>query len=343
MSEQDPLLLEGAIPPSRNTHLFGHADAEAFLAGSYRSGKLHHAILIEGPEGIGKATFAYRVANHILSHPDPTQAPAALQVPDPNSPVSRQIVAGASHNLLRLARPADEKTGKVKISIPVDEVRKAGHFFSQTSGTGNWRIVIIDAADDMNRNAANAILKLLEEPPKRSLFLLLSHAPGKLLPTIRSRCQPLRLSPLGDEDLMKALAALGTPLDGGRTQEDVLALSKGSVAQALKLMNYGGTDIIAAFADVMGAEGPSARKAMHRLSDVLSAKDSDVIFSFFLEHLADHLVASARQAALDGDLLGADRRARLVSEIGEKVTVADAYNLDRKQTLLTILEQARNA
>ncbi len=304
-------------------------------------GKAHHAILIEGPEGIGKATLAFRFANHVLTHPDPAAAPDHLADPDLNSPVSRQIASGASHNLLHLTRPVDDKTGKMKTAITVDEVRRAGHFFSQTSGTGNWRIVIIDPADDLNRNAANAILKILEEPPRRALFLVLSHAPGKLLPTIRSRCQPLKLSPLGDADMAKALAGLGMPLDGGKTEETVLSMGKGSVSQALKLLNYGGTEIISAFDDVIAAEGPAARKAMHRLADVLSGKESEVIFGFFLEHLSDHLVAQARAAALAGDLFKADRQAKLVSDITEKITVAQAYNLDRKQTILSILDAAR--
>ncbi len=341
MSEQDPNVLDGAVPPPKNPHLFGHSAAEEFLARSYKSGKGHHAILLEGPAGIGKATLAFRFAYHVLCHPDPSAAPDHLSAPDLASPLSRQIASGASHNLLHLSRPVDDKTGRTKTAITVDEVRRAGHFFSQTSGTGNWRIVIIDPADDLNRNAANAILKMLEEPPRRALFLVLSHAPGKLLPTIRSRCQTLKLSPLGDADLRQALAALGLPLDGGKTEEMVLASSKGSVSQALKLMNYGGTDIITAFNDILAAEGPGARKAMHRLADVLSGKDSEVIFGFFLEHLNDHLVARARQAALAGDLGGADRQARLVSEIAEQVGTAQAYNLDRKQTILSILDAAR--
>ena len=343
MSDQDPHVLDGAISPARNPHLFGHRAAEDFLSASYKTGKGHHAILIEGPEGIGKATLAFRFANHVLSHPEPESAPDHIADPDPDSAVSRQIASGASHNLLHLSRPVDEKTGKMKTAITVDEVRRAGHFFSQTSGTGNWRIVIIDAADDLNRNAANAILKILEEPPRRALFLVLSHAPGRLLPTIRSRCQPLRLSPLSDADLASALAALGSPLDGGKTEEMVLSQSKGSVAQALKLLNYGGADIISAFDDAVSADGPAARKAMHRLADVLSGKDSDVIFGFFLEHLSDHLVKRAREAALSGDLATADRRAKLVSDMTEKLKIAQAYNLDRKQTLMSILESARLA
>ncbi|MDS7597017.1 DNA polymerase III subunit delta' [Agrobacterium tumefaciens] len=334
-------VLDGAIAPQQNTKLFGHAEAEAFLAQSYRSGKGHHAILIEGPEGIGKATLAFRFANHVLSHPDPALAPAEMVDPDPQSLVSRQITSGASHNLLHLTRPVDEKTGRVKSAITVDEVRRAGHFFSQTSGTGNWRIVIIDPADDLNRNAANAILKILEEPPKRALFLVLSHAPGKLLPTIRSRCMPLRMLPLSDANMVHALDNLG--ISGSiEKREALLAASKGSVAQALKLVNYGGSDIVEAFSDVMTAEGPAARKLMHKLAEVLAQKDGDVILGFFMEHATEALMDRARALAMAGDIDAAERHARLSSTLSERITVATAYNLDKKQMVLSILEDIRN-
>jgi DNA polymerase-3 subunit delta' len=336
-------VLDGAVPPSQNTKFFGHGEAERFLSQSYRSGKGHHAILIEGPEGIGKATLAFRFANHVLTYPDPQSAPDMMRDPDPNSAVSRQIASGASHNLLHLTRPTDEKTGRVKTAITVDEVRRAGHFFSQTSGTGNWRIVIIDPADDLNRNAANAILKILEEPPKRAMFLVLSHAPGRLLPTIRSRCLPLRLSPLGDSDLSKALENLGLNLSSEK-QEGILNASRGSVSQALKLMNYGGADIVEAFAGVMGANsGPAARKAMHKLADVLSQKDSDIVLGFFMEHASEELMARAKQSAEAGDINAAEYHARLSSSIGERINISQAYNLDRKQTVLSILEDMRGS
>ena len=157
MNGEQPGLLEGAIPPERNTVLYGHDPAQDFLANAYRSGRMHHAILIEGAEGIGKATLAYRFAHHVLTHPDPLSAPDRIADPDLDDPIGRQISSGASHNVLHLARPVDEKTGKAKSVITVDEVRRAGKFFGQTSGTGNWRVAIIDPADDLNRNAANAI------------------------------------------------------------------------------------------------------------------------------------------------------------------------------------------
>lgn len=336
MSEERYGVLDGAIAPAVNTKLFGHEEAEAFLARTYRSGKGHHAILIEGPEGIGKATLAFRFANHVLTHPDPTSAPERIADPDPATTVSRQIASGASHNLLYLTRPVDEKTGKVRTAITIDEVRRAGHFFSQTSGTGGWRIVIIDPADDLNRNAANAILKILEEPPKRAMFLVLSHAPGKLLPTIRSRCLPLKLSALSDTAMRQALGQLGLSI-AGEQAERVLSLSKGSVAQALKLANYGGADIIEAFERLLRENGPAARKTMYKLAEALSAKDSDVAFGFFIEHLGEFLMAEARAAALSGNLGRAEHFARLSSTVTEQLAVAGAYNLERKQTILDIL------
>lgn len=336
MSVERPGILDGAIPPSENSRLFGHVEAEHFLAQSYRSGKGHHAILIEGPEGIGKATLAFRFANHILSNPEPSLAPPELSDPDPAGIISRQIAGGASHNLLHLTRPVDEKTGRMKGAITVDEVRRAGKFFSQTSGTGNWRIVIIDPADDLNRNAANAILKILEEPPKRSLFLVLTHAPGKLLPTIRSRCLPLKLKPLSDDALKQALAHLGVDAD-----DAVVSAAGGSVSEALKLINYGGLDIKAAFENIVMGEG--RRSDMHKLADVLSGKDSETIYDFFTEIAGSHVVGAARQAALAGDIIRAERLARFSSSLAEKLTVSSAYNLDRKQTILSLLDELKTA
>ena len=334
-------VLDGAIAPAQNTKLFGHEEAEQFLAQSYRSGKGHHAILIEGPEGIGKATLAFRFANHVLSHPDTALAPDMIADPDLDSSVSRQITSGASHNLLHLARPVDEKTGKAKSAITVDEVRKAGHFFSQTSGTGNWRIVIIDPADDLNRNAANAILKILEEPPKRAMFLVLSHAPGKLLPTIRSRCMPLPLSPLGNADMEKALGNLGiTP--SAEKRNALLEASKGSVSQALKLLNYGGADIVEAFSELMATDGPAARKQMHKLADVLAQKNGDIVLDFFVDHATEELMSRARQAAIAGNINAAEQHARLSSSLSERIAVAQAYNLDKKQMVISILEDMRS-
>ncbi|MBW8318640.1 MAG: outer membrane beta-barrel protein, partial [Rhizobium sp.] len=178
--------------------------------------------------------------------------------------------------------------------------------------------------------------RILEEPPKRAMFLVLSHAPGKLLPTIRSRCLPLKLSALSDEAMRQALGQLGLSIPQGQA-ETVLSLSKGSVAQALKLANYGGADLIEAFRKLLGEQGPAARKTMYKLADALSAKDSDVAFGFFTEHLGEFLMDEARSAALSGDLARAEHYSRLSASITEQLGIAAAYNLERKQTMLDVL------
>lgn len=333
MTGEQPGLLEGAIPPDRNSVLFGHDHAQTFLANAYRSGRMHHAILIEGPEGIGKATLAYRFAHHVLTHPDPLSAPDQIADPDWDDTVGRQISSGASHNVLHLARPVDEKTGKMKSVITVDEVRRAGKFFSQTSGTGNWRIAIIDPADDLNRNAANAILKILEEPPKRSLFLVLSHTPGRLLPTIRSRCLSLRLQPLAAADLDRALEHLGA----ARGETDaIIRLSEGSVARALLLRNYGGVDIAEAFVDILERGNLGNREPIYKLAETLAARDRDVAYAFFTGFAVDRVQQMARDAGAAGDLAEADRLAQMSTTLAEHFATAATYNLDRKQTVLHV-------
>lgn len=333
----DPAILDGAVSPVENRHLFGHATAVEFLTKTYRDGHMHHALLLEGPQGIGKATLAFRFARHILSHPNPQTAPEKIADPEPDDALVRQLASGASHNLLHLTRPVDPKTGRTKTAITVDEVRRAGHFFSQTSGTGNWRIVLIDPADDMNRAAANAILKILEEPPKRSLFLIVSHAPGKLLPTIRSRCMPLRLTPLGADDLRRGISHLG--LDAGQdpeTLETVIKYSDGSLSTAILLLRYGGLDIAEAVERILQDGPQSSKKAIHALADTLTAKDRDTAFRFFTDYLMDRIATSAQQDALQGDLATSEKWARLSVQLRENLTTAKIYNLDRKQTIISL-------
>jgi len=197
-------------PPPRETNvLFGHADAERILLDSYKSGRMPHAWVIGGERGIGKATLAYRLARFVLAHPDPrtadVQQAASLAV-TADHPVARRIAAQAQGDLLVLERTLNDK-GKLRQDIAVDDIRRSVVFFGSTAGEGGWRIAIVDAVDELNRFGANALLKVLEEPPERSLLLLVSHAPGRVLPTIRSRCRRLLLRPLKAADVSRAVAA----------------------------------------------------------------------------------------------------------------------------------------
>src|SRR5476649_154895 len=196
--------------PRETSVLFGHTEAEQALLASYKSGRIPHAWLIGGTPGIGKATLAYRLARFVLAHPDP-QSPAVQKAKslavDPENPVARRIAAQAQGDLLVLERTINEQTGKLYTVIRVDDVRRSVPFFGSTAGEGGWRIAIVDAIDDLQREGANALLKVLEEPPARTLLLLISHAPGRELPTIRSRCRRLLLRPLSAADVARAVAA----------------------------------------------------------------------------------------------------------------------------------------
>src|SRR6516164_3908795 len=174
----------------------GEEAAEAAFEAARARGRLHHAWLLTGPEGVGKATFAYRAARRLLgAPPDPGHGVLGAS---PDHPVSRQIIAHSHPDLFVLERLGED--GKVRKVIPVDEARALSEFFAKSPATAPHRVAIVDAADDLNVNAANALLKTLEEPPSRGVLLLVGHSPGRLIATIRSRCRRLAFSPLSLED-----------------------------------------------------------------------------------------------------------------------------------------------
>jgi DNA polymerase III subunit delta' len=315
--------------PRETTALFGHAEAEQALLASYQSGRVPHAWLIGGPPGIGKATMAYRFARFVLAHPDPgaseVQKAKSLAI-EPDHAVARRIAAQAQGDLLVLERVVNEQTGKLYTVIRVEDVRRSVSFFGSTAGEGGWRIAIVDAVDDLQREGANALLKVLEEPPERALLLLVSNAPGRVLPTIRSRCRRLLLRPLDAADVARAVAAaLEREVD-----DDILqaaGVADGSVARALGLLDEDAQALRQRVLDLIAQLPEPDPRALHALGDALGSSDPQTLETFM------DLIHGWLSTQLTGAAQSKPQMAR-VAETWDKINRAardvEAYNLERK-------------
>lgn len=258
--------VDGAPHPRETAHLFGQGGAERVFLDAYTSGRLHHGWLITGPKGIGKATLAWRIARFLLTRSAPGAdglfggpSPDSLDT-DPDHPVARRLLALSESRAFVLRPVWDEDRKRFKQGITVDEVRKLRGFFQLSAPDDGWRVVIVDPADELNPNAANALLKLLEEPPARAVVLLVAHQPSRLLPTIRSRCRTLPCAVLGPDDMAAALAGAGfaDAADPGPLAE----LAGGSVGQAIRLIGAGGpalyADLVALMSGLPQFDRPAA-------------------------------------------------------------------------------------
>jgi DNA polymerase-3 subunit delta' len=321
--------------PRESKSLFGHADAERHLLDAYRSARMPHAWLLGGPKGIGKATLAYRLTRFVLAHPDPTrpdvQAARSLTVGD-DHPVGRQIAARAHPDLLALERTVSG-TGALRTVITVDEVRRTITFFGSTAGAGGWRVCVIDSVDELQApQGANALLKVLEEPPANALFLLVSHAPGRLLATIRSRCRRLTLTPLDAADVARAAAAAL-----GRDEDDDVRkaanAAQGSVARAVTLLGGPALAVRDRVLALLAALPQIDRRELHGLGDTLARSD-DSVFETFVDVIRDWL-----RAQLDTRPAEPARLAP-VAQVWEKLDSAardvELFNLDRKPMVFAV-------
>lgn len=328
--------------PRKTLTLIGHQSALATAARAIRGGRPPQGWLISGPPGVGKATFAFRIARYLLAYGATDRGPEDLSVPE-NDPASVQVTAGGHPGLLLLQRGINANTGKPMTVLGVDEIRKLAGFFGMTSGAGGWRVAIVDTADDMNPQAANALLKALEEPPARAILMLLSNAPGQLLPTIRSRCQRLDLRPLTDMELSKELSKKLPDL-GASERETLVRISGGSIGVALTLAEDDGL-ALAEEADrlVHRASSPDIGATL-ALADKLSRINdgADRFGQFLIEALTNRI----RTRAMEGGA-GLDRWTTLLEKLNRSFLRTSALHLDPRQTILSadkaISDTARRA
>ena len=299
----EPDRLEGAPHPRETLRLFGQQEAEATFLAAFTSGRLPHGWLLTGPEGVGKATFAWRAARFLLATPPDSgdslfgapPPPDSLDI-DPGHPVAAQLRALSEPGLCLIRRPWDEKTKKLKTQLTVDEVRRVKSFFHLSAGGSGRRVVIVDSADEMNASAANALLKELEEPPKDAVLFLISHRPSGLLPTIRSRCRTLRFGPLGSDDLTAALIQSGqTPPENA---SGLAELAGGSVGEAVRLSVHDGLGLYRDLIQLLDGLPRLDRALALKLAEATAGKSGDLAFDLTLSLLDRALARLARQGAM---------------------------------------------
>jgi DNA polymerase-3 subunit delta' len=322
--------------PRETVSLYGHQEAEATLLDAYRGGQFPHAWLIGGPHGIGKATLAYRMARFVLAHPLPTspavQDASSLAV-DASHVATRRIAAGSHGGLLVLERSLNDK-GVLRTEISVTDTRETLSFFGSTSAEGGWRVCVVDTVDELNANSANALLKVLEEPPARSLFLLASHAPGRVLPTILSRCRKLLLRPLEAADVACAVADVTGASADDKALVEAAGRAEGSVARALTLLGGETLGLQHKTEALLQALPQLDPKAMHGLGDSLAGNDRAALAAF-VDTLERWMGAQLR-GQVGADLPRLARLSEVWENISRAVRETQEFNLERKPLVFSV-------
>ncbi len=339
-----------AVPaPRANPLLVGHDGAMAELAAAARSGRLPHAWLIWGPRGVGKATLAFRFARHLLAG---ARGGDDLAL-DPDHPVFRRVASGGHPDLLTVERGYDEKKERWRTEIVVDEVRRIGDFVHLTAAEGGWRVIVVDSVDDMKKSAANALLKVLEEPPSRTVLLLVSHAPGQLLPTIRSRCRRLALGPLSQAAVVGLLRRYRPELPDADAAT-LARLGEGSIGRALELAEEGGLELYRKVGGLLMGLPQLDGQALHAMADKFGRKGGEAAFRTaggLLVWWLGRMIQAGATGAAPAELIPGEAAAmnRLLAgrsldrwlELWEKTSRLFAWtegaNLDRRQVWVAAL------
>lgn len=304
------------------------------FASAWASGKLHHAWLLAGPKGVGKATFAHAAARRVLAE----AAGPAFDLPaietDDDHPIVKLVEAGSHPDMRRIERQLNEKTGNLNRNIKVEQIRELGEFMGLTAALSPWRVVVIDTVDDLETSGANALLKILEEPPANTLFFLVSHAPGRLLPTIRSRCRRLDFTSL-DDDAMTSVLKAEAPDVGAAERQQIIAMSFGSAGRALAFAELGLAKLEeAAMAILRRGDPTNARRA--DLAQELGKKGAAERYAAFLE-LAPSLIAREARSLSGNRLeraLDAYARARELAAIAPRVSLDPAATVFQVGSIL---------
>ena len=372
MTEDNLILsdqIEGYPHPKITETLFGHQFAEQEIINCYNSGKLHHGWLITGPKGIGKATLAYKITRFILNQhnnlgsntglfEDPTVSKNTLNIEsDPKTIESIKVINKSHPNLLIIERSTSDQTKKIRQNIVLDDVKGLDNFLHMTANEDGWRVIIIDAIDDMNINAANYILKLLEEPPKNVLFLIIAHNLGRVLPTIKSRCRKVLLTPLNTEEMKNILSQFDLPGDQ-ENMDQVCHLSEGSVSRALQILNGVGSDTITEISHLLGADALINRNNLEKTAEkwlrIGRKQDNDPIYNildFFIFWISKCLRDIAKQKSPTDhnnpsdidcirsliDRLGMEELCERLIKAQDILDNSTNLHLDRKQILYSVI------
>ena len=332
--------------PRETTDLFGHREAETALLDAYRSGRIPHAWLIGGPQGIGKATLAYRMARFVLAHRNPllpaVQRATSLAV-DASDPVARQVAADSHGGLLVLERGLNDR-GVLRTVITVDETRETISFFGSTAAVEGWRVCIVNTVDELNPNAANALLKILEEPPQQSLFLLVSHATSRVLPTILSRCRKLPLRALSNGDVVRAAARASDRQADDPALLEAAAASEGSVARALTLLGGDALKLQRRTAALLATLPRVDPRELHALGDSLGISDRVALAAFIdgVERWVSERL-HADEANANANLPRLARLAEVWEKIARAARDTAEYNLERKPLVFSVFSQLAEA